>query len=249
MILSERFRFVFIKGMKVAGTSVEMALAPVCGPDDVVTPISGIDELERIARGGRCRNYSDDPAAEAAYLQRLSAARREDLGRIPRPKEKYFNHMSLAEVMRQYQKPLGDFRIVCVERSPYSKVLSWLNMKLSYQHYATGSGSLSADPRQMRHFMDEVIDTGAVLAVKNIDRYRDADGRIAAQAMRYENLAPDFDAFLETVGAPRPLALPHAKKGLMADAVNPRDFLRPDQIARLNAMFADEFAAFCYPTL
>jgi len=249
VILSERFRFVFIKGMKVAGTSVEMALAPVCGPDDIVTPISGIDELERIAAGGRCRNYSGDRAAEAAYLERLTSAQREDLGSIPRPKEKFYNHMGLAEVMRQYAGPLTDFRIVCVERSPYSKVLSWLNMKLTYQHYATGSGSLRADPNRMRHYMDEVIDTGAVLAVRNIDRYRDADGRMPAQAMRYEQLSKDFGEFLEAVGAPRPLALPHAKKGLMADGVDPREFFRPDQIAKLNAMFAEEFATFRYPTL
>ena len=55
MILSVRHKFIFIKGMKVAGTSVEMALAPLCGPDDIVTPISPIDEMERLGRGGGCR--------------------------------------------------------------------------------------------------------------------------------------------------------------------------------------------------
>ena len=47
MILSEKHKFVFIKGMKVAGTSVEMALSTLCGPHDIVTPISPIDELAR----------------------------------------------------------------------------------------------------------------------------------------------------------------------------------------------------------
>ncbi len=60
MILSVRHKFVFIKGMKVAGTSVEMALAPLCGPADIITPISPIDERERMARGGLCcTNYAE----------------------------------------------------------------------------------------------------------------------------------------------------------------------------------------------
>ncbi len=51
MILSERHRFVFIKGRKVAGTSTEMALAALCGPDDIITPISPIDERARLPNG------------------------------------------------------------------------------------------------------------------------------------------------------------------------------------------------------
>ena len=45
MILSRKFRFIFIKGRKVGGTSVEMALSTICGPDDIVTPITPIDVL------------------------------------------------------------------------------------------------------------------------------------------------------------------------------------------------------------
>lgn len=40
MILSHRHRFIFIKTLKTAGTSIEVALARHCGPDDIVTPIN-----------------------------------------------------------------------------------------------------------------------------------------------------------------------------------------------------------------
>src|SRR6185369_3571185 len=98
MILSVRHKFVFIKGMKVAGTSVEMALAPLCGPTDIITPISPIDELERMKRGGRAQNYSNSKALEADWLQKIVQAKPEDREQIPQPPPVFYNHMSLFEV-------------------------------------------------------------------------------------------------------------------------------------------------------
>ncbi len=44
MILSKLHKFLFLKGRKVAGTSVEVFLSGICGPEDVITPITPIDE-------------------------------------------------------------------------------------------------------------------------------------------------------------------------------------------------------------
>jgi hypothetical protein len=40
MIISHQHRFVFVKTMKTAGTSIEVFLSPHCGGNDIVTPIS-----------------------------------------------------------------------------------------------------------------------------------------------------------------------------------------------------------------
>jgi hypothetical protein len=247
MIVSEKHRFVFIKGMKVAGTSIEMALSTLCGPDDIVTPISPIDERERLRLGGCCRNYANDPAAEADYLKRLSAARPEDLGTVLQPALVFYNHMPLAEVMQKYEKPLTGFRVVAAERSPYAKVISWANMRISYGVYRAG-GEMRADPDALKRYVDRGLETGQIRDIRNIDRYRDASGRIVAQLMRYETLAADFAAFVRSLGVDVPL-LPHAKKGLMSDRLDPRDMFRPDQIARINVLFAEEFEAFGYPRI
>ena len=39
MVISHQFGFVFVKNLKVAGTSLEVYLSPHCGPRDIFTPI------------------------------------------------------------------------------------------------------------------------------------------------------------------------------------------------------------------
>ena len=43
MIISHRHKFIYLKALKVAGTSVEVALAQHCGDRDIVTPIVAFD--------------------------------------------------------------------------------------------------------------------------------------------------------------------------------------------------------------
>src|SRR5690348_8712334 len=195
MILSVRHKFVFIKGMKVAGTSVEMALAPLCGPRDVITPISPIDELERMKRGGRAQNYSTSAVLEADWLQKIAQTQPEDLEKIPQPPPVFYNHMSLFEVLNRYPQPLAGFRFIGVERSPYAKVISWTNMRLTYGQYRDASGAMRASYDQIRAYLDQSFENGRVLDCRNIDRYRGIDGRIGVELMRYDTLNKEFDAF------------------------------------------------------
>ena len=40
MIISHRHRFIFVRTEKTAGSSVEQALAELCGPEDVITGVA-----------------------------------------------------------------------------------------------------------------------------------------------------------------------------------------------------------------
>jgi len=53
MIICHERRFIFVKSHKTAGTSVEIALAGLCGAGDVITKISPQDEQTRRELGFR----------------------------------------------------------------------------------------------------------------------------------------------------------------------------------------------------
>jgi hypothetical protein len=247
MILSEKLGFIFIKGMKVAGTSVEMALSTLCGEGDIITPISQVDELERLKLGAGCRNWSDSRKAERAYLDQLRAAPAQQVAQVTPPKG-YFNHMPLAAVALRYGRDMSGLRVVAAERSPYAKVMSWANMQISYGAYRSG-GAMLAAPEALKTAVDRGFATGGIRDTRNIDRYRDASGKMVAQLLRYGSLSEDFAVFVQSLGVSDVPALPHAKKGLMSDTLDPRALLRPDQISRINTLFADEFEAFGYQAL
>jgi hypothetical protein len=252
MILSHRWRFIFIKGRKVAGTSVEIALSTLCGPDDIVTPITPRDEVLRFRAGGQCRNYAWDAAEEGPYRAAIarfveSASDRFEL--LPHQPYglRYYNHISLRETLQRYGGDLTGYRVFCVERSPYSKALSFANMRSYYNEYTSG-GAMRADHKQLSKLLDAAMADGALAWMRNIDLYRGRDGHVAARVLRYAELPNALHRFLAELGAPMPV-LPHVKKGLMSDTLDPRELLRTDQIASINDLFREEFQTFGYPMI
>lgn len=61
MIISHKYRFIFVKTLKTAGTSIEVFLSQHCGPDDVLTPILPHVEPHRPRNHEGCFNHM--PAA------------------------------------------------------------------------------------------------------------------------------------------------------------------------------------------
>ena len=47
MIISHKYKFIFLKAQKTAGTSIEIALSKYCGANDIITPVSPEDEKIR----------------------------------------------------------------------------------------------------------------------------------------------------------------------------------------------------------
>lgn len=103
MIVSHSRGFIFLKTRKTAGTSVEIALSKVCGPQDIITMISPEDEELRAAAGGRGpQNFEAPPLPRRAFNHMSARLARDVVG---------------TRVWRSYYK-------FAIERNPWDAVVS-----------------------------------------------------------------------------------------------------------------------------
>jgi Sulfotransferase family len=104
-IISFKHRFIFVKTMKTAGTSLEVHLAAHCGPEDIVTPIFPPNPSHVP------RNFTGD-------------------GGIA-----YFNHMPASLIRSMQPRAFATFFKFCFERHPVEKCLSHFAMLKNSKHH------------------------------------------------------------------------------------------------------------------
>ena len=98
MIVSHARKFIFVKTRKTSVTSMEVSLSHVCGPEDIITPISFEDELVRLDMGATLpQNYGG--RGEDRYRDMIRARKLKLLR--TRRRGKCFNHMP-AVAIREY---------------------------------------------------------------------------------------------------------------------------------------------------
>jgi hypothetical protein len=191
VIVSHTHKYIFIKSLKTAGTSLEAALSQYCGENDMVTPL-GDYWFNRDERGKwihssmNAEGFSQhDPAAEVKR-------------KVP------------PDVWNRYFK----FSIV---RNPWDRVVSLFSWEARNQpalkpakRFYHRLGVPFNEFRETRKLFREFV---AGDWTTN-DRFYLIEGELCVDfVIRYESLGPDVDELCRRIGLPR-IELPHLKTGL-----------------------------------
>ena len=225
MIVCHKYRYIFLKTTKTAGTSVEIALSRFCEDGDIITPISPVDEELRASLGG---HPSQPYPAQWYEYHPLDWWRRLTKGKV---KQRFYNHVPARKVRARLPADVWDnyYRFAIV-RNPWDRVISqyfWRCRKL---------------PEDQRPDMDEFLESSDVRSLmrKGFQLYSIGGQSQAHRLIRYENLAEELDEVRRHLGLPEALELPKAKGGHRTDRRHYREVLNEKQRDRIAELFRDE---------
>ena len=181
MIISHKYRFIFVKTAKTAGTSIEIFLFQNCGEDDILTPIYPPEKLH-VARNYR-GIWNPLPELFLAKGQYVKST----LWHFLRG-EKFYNHIPALLIKRRVSKSIWDrYYKFCVERNPWDMALSHYSM-LKYR----SRGHLT---------FDKYIDKKKYRS--NYNLYTDTTGQLMLDKVaKYENLLNELGEIFEHLGIP-----------------------------------------------
>lgn len=230
MIVSHEHKFIFLKTIKTAGTSVEAALTQICGPDDVITPYRAASEEDRQGRGPQ--NYRlEHPLVPQIPLWRRVLRRPQ---RYWHPSVGFYEHMPAwrvrayvgEEVWRSYFK-------FAFDRNPWDRQISWYFYKTKTKRHRPSFERFMTSRRRAYVWNFEIYGDGAKLAVDYVGRY--------------EHLNEDLNAALQQIGVDERIAIPHTNRTPTRDhSLDYRSFYSPRTRGLVAEWYAREIDALGY---
>jgi hypothetical protein len=230
VIVSHEHRFVFVKTRKTAGTSIEVALSGLAGPDAIVTPVQP-PEPHHEPRHWR-RLFNPVPELTERYVRHEpSLANRSLLTTATdlRRRWAFRNHLPASLIQaRLGRRRWSEYFTFCFERNPWDKVVSW---------YFYSTRNEERPPP---------FEEWALRAPLPSDWNRYTfGGRVAVDFVgRFESLEDDLSHALARVGITDAPSLPRAKGQIRDErAATP---ITPEVDARIRDVFAREIEQFGY---
>lgn len=214
LIVCHRYKFIFLKTRKTAGTSVEIALSRLCDDGDVVTTLLPADEELRQSQGGRAGDNPQVPRKDFTLRDWLRILR----GHPPR--DLLYNHVPAKVVKAALPREIWESYLkISIERNPWDRILSqyWWD-RSGREDYPSFSTWLAKRAKR------------GTYRVSNWDIYAIGDEPVASHLLRYETLDEDLPALGREIGVPD-LAMPEvrAKSGVRPDRRHYREVLSPEE--------------------
>ena len=175
MIISHKYKFIFIKSFKTAGTSLEIALSKFCDKDDVITPLVREDESIR-----KKLNY-----------------------RGPQNYEGMREHMSALEIKQEINsKIFNNYLKFVTVRDPFDQIISayyWHNESKKKER------KLFFFKKREKSFAEFFKIKAKNIYKDEYNRYTDNNVVIVDKFLRYENLKEDIEQLGKLLKFPKNL--------------------------------------------
>ena len=225
MILSHKYKFIFIRTLKTAGTSIEIALSKFCGKNDIVPPITPEDEETRRKLGYTgpqnyfvpFRKYSKMDWAKFFYKRKRLVFRNHNSARFIK------EHID-EDIWNTYFK-------FCFERNPWDKVVSG--------YFWMFRNTREEDRPSLPEFINTYEDA---YTIPGVDLYT-INGRIVVnKVFKFEELNESLEEITKTAGLPEVPILPKAKAYSRKDKRNYRELLTESNKDIIAKVYAREIA-------
>jgi hypothetical protein len=229
MIISHKHQFIFIRIPKTASTSIEIELSRICGPKDIITPISfKNDPQNKVDDYKRPQKFKKD-------FRSLSAS--DWLRIILRKKPLNYQHAHAIQIRKLVGKDVWDHYFkFCFVRNPFDRAISL--------YYWTIKNWQNKHPENLPEINDYILRLPES-KLSTWSRYT-IDNKIAMDFIgRYENLNEDLAFIEQKIGIPH-LVLPHAKSGNRKDPRHYSEILNPTARAYIEKVCSPEIEAFGY---
>lgn len=232
MIVSHQHKFIFVKTMKTAGSSLELYLHPFCHGSDIATPLKfPFDEEESTALVQNCSYIHPLLAKDEARLNRFE---KRALSQYRENGEGFYEDMSAWEARLALGRDVfARYFKFCVVRNPFDRVIS----HFFFRHKRLG---LNLD-------FDEYLEAGVYLLNDHIYLDWQTDELLMNRVARYETLEDDLKEIFDLLGIPFEHGLNIYKKSQFRDEeTHYRRFLKPRHVEKIKEIYAKELSLFDY---
>jgi hypothetical protein len=227
MIISHKHKFIFIKTEKTAGTSIEIALSQLCGSNDIITPISEIDEKYRKELGYRTKQNYSIPLSKFDKTDLLDLL-------FNRKRAAFYNHIGASEIRRYIEpKHWDEYYKFTFERNPFDKLIS-------YYYWRGGEEKYPA--------VQDFINSGKAAKIKGFDLYTQNSEIVVDKVYKYEELTEALKDIGTRLNLNDPLKLPEkkAKGNIRKKSSSYKNTLSRSEKKWVEQVFARELKFFDY---
>lgn len=226
MIVSHKYRFIFIKTRKTAGTSIEIALSSICGDKDIITAISPEDEIVRKELGYCSAQNFIIPFKNYSTMDFVSLIKN-------RRRLKFYNHMSASEMKKYLGEDIwNSYYKFTFDRNPFDKIVSLYFWRSRNKEYGN---------------MNNFLKTTGLLNFKSYDLYSINKLVAVDKVYKYEELNEALIDISMKIGLSNKLKLPeYRSKSSTRKNKSYKDILDKDAIKIIKIAFAREIELLNY---